>query len=551
MPTLNIEGKRVKVDDSFLTLSPEEQQRTVEEIAQQIGVGSQPAAGPESEQSQAARAELSRMSQDPIGSMQRQQYQELPAWQKPLVAAKDVLDLTANGLTFGFGDKAVAAARAPFTDQTYAEELAAQRGKTQAARNRAGGAGTAAEIAGAIALPSKLAGQGISLGGRFGTSAMEGLSGLLARTGLMGVEGAGYGALSAAGNDQDIATGAAIGGAAGGLGNLAAEGISAGISKIAGKFNPKTPNPTVEEIKAAGRAAFKEAEDAGVIFNKNATQALKRNIMDDLTARSFDPGNEPGVLPVLKRLESMGDNVTFEGLASLRRLASNGWQLGRNSNNDALREIVGRIDDLVNASGQDRTLLLMGGDAKAAANAILKARSYWSRARKLELVEKAITRGGENAGAQVSGDTGRTTMQSLKRVLQSEAKTRGFSPAEMRALSSAAQYSPGQRIAHGVGGLMPRDRLSAGIQGVAGIASGGSSVPFQAAGAAVGYAAQKTADTLARKSVDELVALIANGGVPPQTIQNVVQLLAKSKREALSRALMAAGVNVSTRALAQ
>lgn len=37
MPTLNIEGKRVKVDDSFLTLSPEEQQRTVEEIAQQIG----------------------------------------------------------------------------------------------------------------------------------------------------------------------------------------------------------------------------------------------------------------------------------------------------------------------------------------------------------------------------------------------------------------------------------------------------------------------------------------------------------------------------------
>ena len=33
MATLNIEGRRVSVDDSFLKLSPEEQQTTVEEIA--------------------------------------------------------------------------------------------------------------------------------------------------------------------------------------------------------------------------------------------------------------------------------------------------------------------------------------------------------------------------------------------------------------------------------------------------------------------------------------------------------------------------------------
>lgn len=38
MPTLNIEGRRVKVDDSFLSLSPEQQQKTVEQIAAQIGV---------------------------------------------------------------------------------------------------------------------------------------------------------------------------------------------------------------------------------------------------------------------------------------------------------------------------------------------------------------------------------------------------------------------------------------------------------------------------------------------------------------------------------
>lgn len=39
MATLTIGGKRVKVNDDFLSLSPEEQQRTVNEIATQIGVG--------------------------------------------------------------------------------------------------------------------------------------------------------------------------------------------------------------------------------------------------------------------------------------------------------------------------------------------------------------------------------------------------------------------------------------------------------------------------------------------------------------------------------
>lgn len=41
MTTLNIEGRRVKVDDSFRDLSPEEQNKTVEEIASQLEIQSQ------------------------------------------------------------------------------------------------------------------------------------------------------------------------------------------------------------------------------------------------------------------------------------------------------------------------------------------------------------------------------------------------------------------------------------------------------------------------------------------------------------------------------
>ncbi len=59
MPVLNIEGKRVRVDDSFLQLSPDEQNRTVDEIAGQMGIRAE---APESQASQDLRSELSGLS---------------------------------------------------------------------------------------------------------------------------------------------------------------------------------------------------------------------------------------------------------------------------------------------------------------------------------------------------------------------------------------------------------------------------------------------------------------------------------------------------------
>lgn len=47
MATLEINGRRVSVDDSFLSLSPEDQQRTVEDIAAQLGGPAQEATTPE------------------------------------------------------------------------------------------------------------------------------------------------------------------------------------------------------------------------------------------------------------------------------------------------------------------------------------------------------------------------------------------------------------------------------------------------------------------------------------------------------------------------
>lgn len=550
MATLTINGQRVTVDDSFLSLSPEQQEATVDEIAQSLG-----AQQPQSEAYAQAASDMSAMTQGlgerpddiDIRNPDRVAYDQLPEWQKPFVAAGDTLQLFANGATFGYGDKAVAGARSLFTGQSYDDELKDARALTQQARNRAGSAATGAEIAGAVAVPLKAASKGATLAGRFGTAGMTGAKGLAARTALMGAEGAGYGGLTAAGNDQDIGTGTAIGAAGGVLGNLAGEAISAGISKVAGAFNPKVPQPTVAEIKAAGGAAFNRADKAGVVFNRQAVGQLQRNIIDDLRDLAFHPQNEPGAVAALNTLRRIGQgNVTMKGLHAVRRMAQNGYIPGNNSNNAAIGKIVERIDELINAA-DPASVLMSTGNPKAAAAAFNEGKKHWHRAMKLETVEKAILRGEQNAAAQVSGDVGRTTMGQLKRVLQSEAKTRGFTQAEMKALGSAAGYSMGQRAAHAVGGLFPRGRLLSSIHGALALGTGGASIPMQAAGAAVGYGAQKTAEMIARKSVTELTSLIANGGVPAPVMKNAIQLLSEAKRQGLARALSAIAVNQGNR----
>lgn len=540
MATLTINGRRVKVDDSFLSLSPEQQNATVDEIAQSLG-------GPSPEVQQ-ANSEMSAMTQalengpegNPVADRQRAQYDALPEWQKPIVAAGDTLQLFANGATMGFGDKAVAGARSMFTDKTYEQELADARTSTEAARNRARGAGTGAEILGAVATPVKLAGKGATLAGRFGTAAMTGAPGVLARTGLMAVEGGGYGALTAAGNDQDIGTGTAIGAAGGALGNLAGEALSAGVSKVAGKFNPKVPQMGVDDLKAASNAAYSRAEQAGVAFNSNGVNQLRTNIIQDLTARGYHPTNEPGVKPILDQLTKIGNgNLTLKGLDTIRKMASNGFQPGNQSNNAALTQIIGRIDELVNAA--DPATVLMGSNPKAAASALKEARSMWGRAKKLETVQELLDRAGLNAGsAGAGGNVENASRQQIKRLLTNPNLKRGLTKAEQDAARKAVLGSRTQNAFRLAGGMSPTTgKLTAFLTGAGALTNPAVGVPAMIAG----YGAKKTAEHLSRKSVAELVSLISSGGVPEPVMKNAIQLLAESKRDALTRALMAIAVN--------
>lgn len=158
--------------------------------------------------------EISAMLPDAKVSKSDREYEALPGWAKPLVAANDLVGLGVNGLTFGFGDKALAGVDSLVGRGTYEDSLAKRRQQTGESRDRAGIPGMVAEIGGSV-LPAAKAAQ-------LGLTATK-LPGMWGSLGGMAIDGAGYGALTALGNDQNVVANTAIGGILGGGGQAVAK----------------------------------------------------------------------------------------------------------------------------------------------------------------------------------------------------------------------------------------------------------------------------------------------------------------------------------------
>lgn len=167
----------------------------------------------------------------PDVNLAKAQYDALPAWQKPLVAVDDMATLAGSGALFGFGEKGAAKIDEMLGRGSYEDRLAYQRRKTQDARDRSGVAGMVAEIGGGVAPAVKLAQMGVTA---------TRLPGAIGRLGGLALDGAGYGALSAAGNDQDVMTGAALGGALGAGGQAAGNVLSTMARPITSRLFPDT-----------------------------------------------------------------------------------------------------------------------------------------------------------------------------------------------------------------------------------------------------------------------------------------------------------------------
>lgn len=206
----------------------------------------------------------------------RGEFDNLPTWQKPLVAASDLARVAGSDVGMGYSEKALAGIKSLFGGN-YDEALQGERQATEDARIRSGSAGQMAGIGANVAAGSGLSKAGVSMLANVNPANLSTLQRIVGTAAGAGVEGGIYGGINAAGHDQDVAEGsregALFGAGVGGIG----ESISSLMSRI---MSPKgnTPAPTVNQLQDQADAMRDDLAARNVQINPDTVADLNTTL---------------------------------------------------------------------------------------------------------------------------------------------------------------------------------------------------------------------------------------------------------------------------------
>ncbi len=247
MPTLTINGTKVQVDDSFLTLSPEQQNATVDEIAAHLqGQQAAPKPGtPEYAAMIQARVNAGQSTPQPASAPPELQLPDvmpapLRAFSTHAVEGIPILGGIAHNMT-----------SSPMFDAVNAQ-----------ATQQAPGAATAGDVFGAVAPFAALGATGLGARALGITSDLPGLAGFGARTAASAASNAaitGADSLTRGADLPQAARDAAMGGTIGailpGAGDLIGKGLSAAGGAVTRGFDALTNTDRAAQRAVSGAAA--------------------------------------------------------------------------------------------------------------------------------------------------------------------------------------------------------------------------------------------------------------------------------------------------------
>lgn len=391
----------------------------------------------------------------------------------------DNVRLAANGISMGFLDKALG------------QE---DRARTNAARDRQGMVGAASEAAGAFAVPMGAAKAGVT----FANVPVRGAA-IMAPA----IEGAGYGAATALGNDKDIATGAAWGAGLGMLGQAA----GAGINKAHSAFH-KPKVPTLDELRLQKDAAYKVVDSSGSQYTPDQLMALRQGIADDMAAGKMTPGLNDKVIATSRLVDDdLGKGpMTLSDVDRARQIVNRKLFDNAPSADDARlgRDMLSNFDEFL-----DATPPAVGGENVAAVNAVKEARALNKRLSKSELVANALDRAERRAAVTGSGgNVENATRQKINAIIDNKRLSRQFSKDELAMMDKIARGTGAGNAMRLAGKLSPSGN---GLMAALGI-GGAMTNPYLGIPALVGIGAKAGADRTTRKLADELMKSVLSGG---------------------------------------
>lgn len=374
MATLNINGKRVKVSDDFLRMTPEQQNAAVEEIAASIG-GQQPgnvAPSPVMDEALAAGSQAS----------QRFSNYQPQAAQAP--GRPDLMGATAatlGGLVQGIPvlgpmvqntSDAIIGTGAQLTGGNYGETVDALRAR----REQLAAANPVADIAGQVAG---------GVGAMGGVAALPGGATALGMTGNLGTRvlnsAVSSGGLSAAdsmikgGSIDDGLTAGAIGAGLGGGIPLVGAGLKAGARAIGQQMAPiinSVRNPTGEAARRVGMAVTRDVTANPAMVMSQADEAVARQ--SGMPLINVDKGGE-----TTRALARSVANQSPEARAIIQRTVDDRFTTQAPRAIDFIKRLTGgNVDDLAYQQQIQNTARMVNKPRYDAAYNAPQAKAIWT-----------------------------------------------------------------------------------------------------------------------------------------------------------------------------
>jgi len=495
MPTITINGQQVPVSENFFSLSPEEQDATVDEIASEMGIaGGQQQAQP----AEAAPAER-------------------PSW---FPALSNAADASAAGVFAGFDDEIGAGMMAPieaakdwYQGKGFDLGAAYTRGQQQRDASKAQRrenhpiASVTGEILGGLALGGKISSPR-SAGG-LGLSIAARPVGMAGKIGAGALEGAGYGALYGAGEAksgerlQGAGTGAAIGGITGG----AVGAVGGALANRAARKAAPAVAPASDDLAATSNALYAASEAQGVAFNPAATTRLGNNLkfaageinekLRPLTAGTVDDVNKV-----------LGGQMTLKQIDEFRQGLNMNIGAAKGQDKMFLQRMKTITDSFLdNASPADMT----GGPQGV--EYLKSARLMWTRSKKAETVEKILDMADVKTGQYTQSGLAnaiKTEMRALYKEIQ-KGKAQGWTKEEIALIRQMARGGSPNAVVNLLSKFAPRGVVSFGAGQLVGSMLPGAGNLMLPIG---GEVAARAADRGAMQAAQSLRAAAATGQVP-------------------------------------
>jgi hypothetical protein len=232
-----------------------------------------------------------------------------------------------------------------------------------------------------------------------------------------------------------------------------------------------TPAPTTEALRSQAGAAYKAAEDAGVIISKDKMKAIAEDIKATVADEGIDATLHPDSMAALNRvMAAAGENTSLKGAEILRRVIQGAGKSLKPDDQRIAAIMRDKLDEHIGALGEAD---ILAGDAQAGAAALAEARGLWSRTRKSEVIEELMHRAELSAPNFSASGMENAIRTEFRNLAKNQKRMRQFNAEERLAIERVAKGGPVENTLRLLGKFAPTGAVSTATSGAAGFLAGG------------------------------------------------------------------------------